>query len=99
MAKIVAAMGRTSETAPVVCETPVPKARVYVLLGGKALAKFMPGAHGAPGQWLSSPGGRDTLVTYSPEYILRFQTVTPAVQKMKSDMWRSLKGLLQRLNV
>ena len=37
------------------------------------------------------------LVTYSPEYILRFDTVTPAVQKLKQDMWRSLKAVVQRL--
>jgi hypothetical protein len=37
------------------------------------------------------------LVTYSPEYILRFGEDSPAVKKIKQDMWMSLKTVLQRL--
>ena len=96
MAKIVTAMGKTAETAPVVIVPPVPKAKAYVVLGGLALRKFFPGEKAEPGQWIKGPKGEDVLVTYSPEYILRFGTVTPAVKKMKQDMWTSLKGVLQR---
>ena len=98
MAKIITAMHLTAETAPVVVAPPVPKAKVYVVLGGLALKKYFPDTKGEPGQWIKSPGGKDVLITYSPAYILRFATVTPAVEKMKKDMWRSLKAVMQRLS-
>jgi len=97
MAKIILALGYTAETAPIVLNAPPPKGRVYVVLGGLALRKFLPGFKGAPGQWLKTPKGADVLVTYSPEYILRFGEVTPAVKAMKQQMWQSLKSVLQRL--
>ena len=97
MAKIITAMGRTAETAPIVVVPPVPRAKVVVVLGGLAMRKYFPTLKGEPGQWLKSAEGLDVLVTYSPEYILRFSTVTPAVEKIKKDMWRSLKAVVQRL--
>ena len=96
MAKIITAMGKTVETAPIVIAPPRPPAKAYVVLGGFALRKFFPGAKAEPGQWITGEKGEPALVTYSPEYILRFGTVTPAVKKMKQDMWTSLKGVLQR---
>ena len=96
MEKIVKALGKTSETAPVVLERPFPKAKVYIVLGGLAMRKFFPDMKGAPGRWMKSKVGEDVLVTNSPEYILRFGEVTPAVRKMKEDMWRSLKAAMQR---
>lgn len=98
MAKIIVAMHRTAENTPIVVEPPMPRAKVLVVLGGRALKKYFPGQKSEPGQWFRTPGGRDVLVTYSPEYILRFGTVTPAVQKMKKDMWTSLKAVVQRCN-
>ena len=97
MAKIIGAMKRTAENSPIVVEPPMPRAKVLVVLGGRALKKYFPAQKAEPGQWFRTPGGRDVLVTYSPEYILRFDTVTPAVQKLKQDMWRSLKAVVQRL--
>ena len=97
MAKIIGAMKRTAENSPIVVEPPMPRAKVLVVLGGRALRKYFPEQKAEPGQWFRTPGGRDVLVTYSPEYILRFSTVTPAVQKLKQDMWRSLKAVVQRL--
>ena len=97
MAKIIGAMKRTAENSPIVVEPPMPRAKVLVVLGGRALKKYFPEQKAEPGQWFRTPGGRDVLVTYSPEYILRFGTVTPAVQKLKQDMWRSLKAVVQRL--
>lgn len=97
MAKIIGAMKRTAENSPIVVEPPMPRAKVLVVLGGRALRKYFPEQKAEPGQWFRTPGGRDVLVTYSPEYILRFGTVTPAVQKLKQDMWRSLKAVVQRL--
>ena len=97
MAKIIVAMKRTAENSPIVVEPPMPRAKVLVVLGGRALKKYFPAQRAEPGQWFKTPGGRDVLVTYSPEYILRFGTVTPAVQKLKQAMWRSLKAVVQRI--
>jgi len=97
MAKIITAMGRTPADAPIVVAPPLPDAKIVVVLGGLALKRYFPGLRGEPGQWQRLPDGRDVLITYSPEYILRFATVTPAVAKIKQDMWRSLKAVMQRL--
>ena len=97
MAKILTALGKPD--APIVVTPPVPQAKVTVVLGGLALKKYFTGMRGEPGQWQKTPEGRDVLITYSPEYILRFGTVTPAVQKIKQDMWLSLKAVKQRLVV
>ena len=96
MAKILNALGKPD--APIVVAPPVPQAKVTVVLGGLALKKYFPGMKGEPGQWQKTPEGRDVLITYSPAYILRFGTVTPAVQKIKQDMWTSLKAVRQRLS-
>ena len=97
MAKIVTAMHETPESAPIVFTGERPPAKIYVVLGSKAMKKWYPGMHGSPGQWLRGREGEDVLVTYSPEHILRFGAVTPAVKKIKSDMWTSLKGVMQRI--
>jgi len=97
MDKIVAALGRTDETAPVVFDKPIPRAKIYVVLGALALRKFQPTLRGAPGMWLTTARGSSLLVTYSPEYILRFREVTPAVDKIKRDMWQSLKEVVRRI--
>lgn len=97
MAKIVAAMGKTPESAPVVINHPVPNARAYVVLGARALKKFFPEVKAEPGQWIKSSRGKDVLVTYSPAFLLRFPTVTESVQRMKQNMWVNLKDLSRRL--
>lgn len=99
MSKIIAALGKTAESAPIVISSPIPAAKIVVVLGGLALKRFFPNVKGAPGQWVQDPNGRDVLVTYSPEYILRFATVTPAVLKIKQDMWLSLKSVQQRVQM
>ena len=96
MAKILNALGKPD--APIVVAPPVPQAKITVVLGGLALKKYFTGMRGEPGQWQKTPEGRDVLITYSPEYILRFGAVTPAVQKIKQDMWLSLKAVRQRLS-
>ena len=96
MAKIIAALGLTAETAPIVVAPPLPRAKIAVVLGGRALKRYFPDVKGGPGMWIKRPEGQEILITYSPEYILRFATVTPAVEKIKKDMWRSLKAVKQR---
>ena len=97
MAKIITAMGHTAETAPVVIAPPLPKAKVYVVLGGLALKRWFPGQTGAPNQWITTEEGQEILVSNSPEYILRFKTVTPAVKKIKMDMWTAIKSVLRKI--
>ena len=97
VARIIGAMQRTAETAPVVVAPPLPRAKVYVVLGGLALKRWFPGTAGAPGQWVTGSRGECALVTYSPEFILRYTTVTPALKRMKQEMWTSLKGVMQRV--
>ena len=97
VAKITAALGETEETAPVVVAPPLPSAKIYVVLGGLALKKWFPGEAGAPGQWLRRDGAGEVLVTYSPEYILRYPTVTPAIVQIKKAMWTSLKAVKKKL--
>ena len=96
MSKIVAAMGKTAETAPVVVDAPLPSAPIVIILGSRALKKFYPGLRGSPGQWLKSSDGRDVLVSRSPDEMLRFGEATPAVMKMKREMWQSFKTVVQR---
>ena len=98
MGKIVAALGKTVQTAPVVFDGARPDAKAYVVLGPAALKKWFPGLHGAYGQWLSAPDAPNVLYTYSPSYILRFATVTPAVKKIKMDMWQAIKSVLQKVS-
>lgn len=96
MAKILVAMNRRAGEAPIVIHPPAPPAKAYVVLGSLALRMFFPDAAGSPGQWIALPGGAEGLVTYSPEYILRFQDGSPAQVDVKRRMWNSLKGVMER---
>lgn len=97
MARIIAAMGLDAEV-PIVVAPPVPLARVTVVLGALALRKCFPGMAGGPGDWQRLPDGREVLITYSPEYILRFADQAPGgVNQIKRNLWQSLKVAMQRL--
>jgi hypothetical protein len=96
ISKITAALKTTLQLAPVVYSGPLPEAKIYVVLGAFALRKWFPALKGAPGMWIKDQADHDILVTYSPEYILRFGTITPTVEKIKKDMWTSLKAVAQR---
>lgn len=96
ISKITAALKTTPQLAPVVYSESLPEAKVYVVLGAFALRKWFPALKGAPGMWVKDQADHDILVTYSPEYILRFGTITPTVEKIKKDMWTSLKAVAQR---
>ena len=90
--------GIVSGEEPVCCGGTLPKSGVYVVLGAGALRKWFPDLKASPGMWIKAASGADVLVTYSPEYILRFGEVTPAVQKIKKEMWTSLKAVPQRVS-
>ena len=97
VAKIAAALGKTAETAPAVFDPPLPAARAYVILGFAALRKWAPSRKAEPGQWTTLPGGEQALVTYSPEWFLRFGAATPALKAKKLEMWNALKALQRRI--
>lgn len=97
IAKITAALGFTPKEAPVVWDGALPDAKIYVVLGARALRQWLPTQHGSPGMWVEAGNKRPALVTYSPNYFLRFKEVTPAVKKIKAEMWQSLKAAAARL--
>ena len=97
MAKIVTALGLTVEQSPVIVAPPIPNAGIFVFLGMAALRRYMPTMRLAENAWGKSPKGKDVLLVKSPEEILRFATVTPAVKQIKAAMWNSLKTIRQRL--
>ena len=97
IAKITAALGFTPKEAPVVWDGALPDAKIYVVLGARALRQWLPTQHGSPGMWVEASNKRPALVTYSPNYFLRFKEVTPAVKKIKAEMWQSLKAAAARL--
>lgn len=97
MTKIVEKLGYSLATTPVVYETPVPKADFYIVLGTRALAKFLPEKHFAYDTWFKTEKGVEMLFTRAPSDILRFKTVTPAIMKIKKDMWNSIKAVAEKL--
>lgn len=96
MAKILVAMKRTAEESPIVIHPPAPPAKAYVVLGSFALKMFFPDRDGMPGDWIDLAEGAKALVTYSPEYILRFRDGAPAQIEAKRKMWNSLKEMMAR---
>lgn len=75
---------------------PLPPAKVCVVLGSNALVQIMPGGACQPGSWTKTPSGADALVTYSPEFILRFSEGSEGQKECKRKMWTSLKSALSR---
>ncbi len=97
MAKIITAMNKTAETAPLVITGDLPPAKMYIVLGDRALKFWFPEQKARPGTWLRTNQGAPILVTYTPEDFVRFSPVPPAVQQQKKAMWASLKDLMKRL--
>ena len=75
---------------------PLPSAKVCVVLGSNALGQIVPGGACQPGSWTKTPSGADALVTYSPEFILRFSDGSKEQKECKRKMWDSLKSALSR---
>ncbi len=96
MENTIRALGYKLEDVPIVAEGKVPRAKVYVVLGGKAREKWMPGKFVAPGSWTDWKE-KKVYVTYSPVYILRFKTVTDEVKRIKVQMWSGLKSIVKNL--
>lgn len=93
--KAVAALGAPPEAAEVAFDGELPAAAAYVVLGRNALRKWFPEVRATRGQWVSAPSAREVLVTYSPDYILRFGD-SPAVRTMKRELWNDIKSVPAR---
>lgn len=84
-------LGVSEDEAPLAVAQPVPNAAVYIMMGVRALRMFAPGSAAEFGRMGVSRGGRKYILTYSPDEITRFGTVSPAVEKMKKTTWLSFK--------
>jgi len=74
-----------------------PSARVLIVLGSEALAKWLPGVKARPGQWVQREGV-PALVTASPTKTYRFFGHDPAkIRALKLRLWADLKAALARL--
>ena len=74
-----------------------PTARVLIVLGSEALAKWLPGVKARPGQWVQREGV-PALVTASPTKTYRFFGHDPAkIRALKLRLWADLKAALARL--
>ncbi len=97
MERIYAAMKLDASRVRLVTEAPLPAADKVVVLGGLALKKFLPGVQCQPGSWTKTPwSGGSALVTYSPEYILRFSEGSREQLAAKRQMWNSIKSAMSR---
>ena len=74
-----------------------PSARVLIVLGSEALAKWLPGVKARPGQWVQREGV-PALVTASPTKTYRFFGHDPAkIRALKLRLWADLKAALARI--
>ncbi len=97
MGKIVAALKSDDAHSPIAVRLPLPKARLYVFLGRATLRKFLPQVSVEENDWFRTPKNVEALLVKSPEEIVRFATVTPALRRIKEEMWRALKTIHQHL--
>ena len=99
MAKLVTAMKKTPDAAPIVFTGEKPSAKIYVVLGTKALAKWYEGVSLVYGGWFKDVGS-EVLLVYSPEDIYRFGTnLSPAMIQKKREMWKSLQEAMRKVSV
>ena len=98
MAKLVTAMKKTPDAAPIVFTGEKPPAKIYVVLGTKALAKWYEGVSLAYGGWFKDVGS-EVLLVYSPEDIYRFgMNLSPAMIQKKREMWKSLQEAMRKVS-
>ena len=74
-----------------------PSARVLIVMGREAMAKWLPGVKARPGQWVQREGV-PALITASPTKTYRFFGHDPAkIRALKLRLWADLKAALARL--
>lgn len=97
MAKVVAAMKSTPDKSPIVFTGEKPAAKVYVVLGTRALNKWYGGVSLQHGGWFKDVDS-EVLLVYSPEDIYRFGTnLSPAMVQKKREMWTSLQEVMRKV--
>lgn len=97
MAKLTAAMKQTPESAPIVFTGEKPPAKIYVVLGLKALAKWYEGVSLSRCGWFKDVDS-EVLLVYSPEDIYRFgPKLTPAMFAKKKEMWTLLQAAMGKV--
>ena len=98
MANVIKAMKTTPENAPIVFTGEKPKAKIYIVLGEKALAQWYDGVSLAYGGWFKDVDS-EVLLTYSPEFIYRFGVNLSAAMKAKKwEMWKSLQEAMGKVS-
>lgn len=98
MAKLVVAMKKTPETAPIVFTGEKPPAKIYVVLGAKALNKWYEGVTLAACGWFKDVDS-EVLLVYSPEDIYRFGTnLSAAMVQKKREMWTKLQEAMRKVS-
>ena len=99
MANVIKAMKTTPENAPIVFTGEKPKAKIYIVLGEKALAQWYDGVSLAYGGWFKDVDS-EVLLTYSPEFIYRFGVnLSAAMVAKKREMWVSLQEAMAKVGV
>ena len=89
-------LGKTAESAPLITDGPIPRTKIAIVMGARALKKWFPGVNAGPGQWVRMESGGEAAVTFSPEKIVRFKEMTPALNAMKRGLWDTFKSAMQR---
>lgn len=98
MARLVTAMKRSPESAPIVFTGEKPAAKIYIVLGAKALAKWYGEVALAYGGWFKDADS-EVLLVYSPEDIYRFGVnLSSAMIQKKREMWRSLQEAMRKVS-
>lgn len=99
MAKLIAAMKKTPENAPIVFTGEKPSAKIYIVLGAKALAKWYEGVSIPYCGWFPDVDS-EVLLVYSPEEIYRFGTnLSQAMVQKKRAMWASLQTAMKKVKI
>ena len=89
-------LGKTAESAPLITDGPIPRTKIAIVMGARALKKWFPGVNAGPGQWVRMESGGEAAVTFSPEKIVRFKEMTPpALNDMKRGLWNTFKSAMQ----
>ena len=74
-----------------------PSARVLIVLGSDAMAKWLPGVKARPSQWVMR-GETPALITASPTKTYRFFGNNPdKIHALKLRLWTDLKAALARI--
>ena len=83
------------EKLPLIVDQPVPKARLYIVLGSATLKKFFPGRKASPGDTISLEGGARALISWTPEYFALYGSKSETMQQHKVKMWHGIAAAVR----